>query len=452
MARILAKSLNCQKSPNEIPCNQCSSCLEISESRSMDVFEIDGASNRGIDEIRNLRENVRYAPVHGKFKIYIIDEVHMLTTEAFNALLKTLEEPPGHVLFIFATTEPQKVISTILSRCQRFDFRRIRIQEIVDRIHSISKKEGIQVDQKALRMIAQKADGSMRDGESMLDQLSSYTEGKIDVEDVRAVLGFFDSSFLFELTDLIVKQDAFSALTFIEKMTQQGIDDREFLPEWIEHLRTLLHIQLNLKTDIVTSLTESERSQLTQQASQLDTEKLLRILQIVSETENQMKRSDHPRILFESCMVRLTRLESTVNLKDLFERLGQTDDPEEIHTETPDESTENLDSSKSPKLESVGQVWKDLFTKIPKNKKGLSFCLQSGEPAQLNENSLIVTFPKEKAFERGQVEDNKNKRLLEDLLNDLLGHPVRIECDWNARSEKSVVEKAQEIFEAEVIS
>ena len=334
MARILAKSLNCEKGLTNSPCNQCSSCLEISESRNMDVFEIDGASNRGIDEIRNLRENVRYAPARGRSKIYIIDEVHMLTTEAFNALLKTLEEPPGHVFFIFATTEPQKVISTILSRCQRFDFRRMKIKEIVDRIRFIAEEEGIEIDSDSSRLIAQKADGSMRDGESMLDQLSSYTAGKVRVEDVREVLGLFDSNLLFELTDLILQQEGSSALNFIENLAAQGIDDRELLPEWIDHLRTLLHIQHSLQTDRVLSLTEVERKRFEEQASHMDTEKLLRILQIVLETENQLKRSAHPRVLLESCIVRLVRMDSTVLLKDLLKRLENLEG-NDINSENP---------------------------------------------------------------------------------------------------------------------
>ena len=460
MARILAKSLNCELGPTGSPCNQCSSCLEIAESRSMDVYEIDGASNRGIDEIRNLRENVRYVSARGRYKIYIIDEVHMLTTEAFNALLKTLEEPPEHVLFIFATTEPQKVISTILSRCQRFDFRRLRIQEIVDRIRFIAKEEGIEIDSEADRLLAQKADGSMRDGESMLDQLSSFTEGRIRIEDVRTVLGFFDTNLLHELTDRILHQDGSSALNFIENLTSQGIDDREFLPEWIEHFRTLLHVQHQLQTDRILSLTEVERRRFEEQASRLDTGKLLRMLQIISETENQMKKSDHPRILLESCIVRLVRIDSTVHLKDLLERMEKIESigkKESIHSEESLGSNESIDpkppeNPKPQREKDLNEVWKSLLQMTPKNKKGLAVCLQSGDPTCLEGDALHITFPKDKAFAKEQVEEKKNKTLLEEILKGLMGRPVRIECEWNERPADSIVEKAAEIFEAELVS
>ena len=440
MARILAKSLNCEKGPTETPCNKCSICVEITDSRSMDVFEIDGASNRVIDEIRNLRENVRYSPAKGRYKIYIIDEVHMLTTEAFNALLKTLEEPPKHVLFIFATTEPQKVISTILSRCQRFDFRRLRIQELIDRIHSIAREEGIEIEKEASRLIALKADGSMRDGESMLDQLSSYTEGKVGVEDVRKVLGFFDPELLFDLTNTILNQDGTSSLAFLDNLISGGIDEREFLPEWIEYLRTLLHTQLDLHTDRVASLTDEERNRYREQAARVDTEKLLRMIQMVSDTENQMRRSDHPRVLLESCIIRMSRLDSTVHLKDLLERIKKL------------ESQESPGSHQSaPNLEDIETLRKNLFERIPKSKKGLSTCLNAGEPSFLNGHSLLITFPKERSFEKEQVEEKKNRDLLEGILKEILGRSIRIECILDEKKGSTLVERASEVFEADAL-
>ena len=219
-ARILARSLNCEKGPRPEPCNKCASCQEISRGVSMDVIEIDGASNRGIDEIRNLRENVKFASVRGKFRIYIIDEVHMLTQEAFNALLKTLEEPPLHVKFIFATTRPYKVLPTIISRCQRFDFRKIPTRDIAKKLEEIRKKEKLDVNDEAIFLIARQADGSMRDAEIILDQLLSFTKGKVAADDVTKVLGLLEQDVLFDLADSIINNKKEKVLNIIDGLVK----------------------------------------------------------------------------------------------------------------------------------------------------------------------------------------------------------------------------------------
>jgi len=240
MARILAKSLNCKKGPTINPCQVCAACREITECRSLDVLEIDGASNRGIDEVRELRESVRFAPSSSKFKIYIIDEVHMLTNEAFNALLKTLEEPPEFVKFIFATTQVNKVPATILSRCQHLDFRRIPVLDIINQLNKIVAKERIKLDDEVLFSIARASDGSLRDAESLLDQLISFTKEKISISDVSSLLGVVEQDILFEVTDKIIKKDAQSALDSLSVMLRQGKDSNIILNNIIEHFRNLI--------------------------------------------------------------------------------------------------------------------------------------------------------------------------------------------------------------------
>ena len=217
-ARILAKALNCTQGPTIHPCDRCDSCKEIMVSNSLDVLEIDGASNRGIDEIRNLRENVRFAPAKGRFKVYIIDEVHMLTQEAFNALLKTLEEPPHHVKFIFATTRPHKIPPTILSRCQRFDFKRIPVNDLLAKLKNIAEVEKLKVSKEALFYIARVSEGSMRDAESILDQLASFCDSTIEVNDVVSVLGKVDQDVLFELAQALIDKDAGKGLGLINEL------------------------------------------------------------------------------------------------------------------------------------------------------------------------------------------------------------------------------------------
>ena len=223
-ARIFAKALNCEKGPTADPCNKCPSCLEITQGSSLDILEIDGASNRGIDEIRNLRENVKFSPSKGRFKVYIIDEVHMLTSEAFNALLKTLEEPPKHVKFIFATTQAHKVPPTILSRCQRFDFRRISIKDIVDSLKAIAKKEDLKVDDDVLILMAKHSDGSMRDAQVVLDQISSFADGRISLEDASKILGAVSDDILFSLAESIKSKDSLKALKIIDDLANEGKD------------------------------------------------------------------------------------------------------------------------------------------------------------------------------------------------------------------------------------
>lgn len=239
-ARILAKALNCHQGPTDTPCYACPSCVEISAGQSVDVFEIDGASNRGINEIRELREGARYAPSRDRYKIYIIDEVHMLTTEAFNALLKTLEEPPSHVKFVFATTEPQKIPVTILSRCQRFDFKRITQQDIVEHLTDLCQKEQINAERAALQLLARQAAGGMRDALSLLDQVISFAGDQISEEQVIQILGVANRRHLFELSHAVLSRDAERALITLDDVHRYGYDLHQFASEMVNHLRDLM--------------------------------------------------------------------------------------------------------------------------------------------------------------------------------------------------------------------
>ena len=246
MARILAKALNCKTGIVENPCNQCENCKAVTNCNSVDVIEIDGASNRGIDEIRALRESVSYSPVQSAFKIYIIDEVHMLTKEAFNALLKTLEEPPSHIVFIFATTEPQKVPKTVLSRCQRFDFRPLSNKEIFEKLKGLVSSEKVTATDEAISLIASRAQGAIRDAEGMLEQLISYSEGKITIDDVRDVFGFIGNDLYLKLFEGITNSEENEIIEGIEEITQKGYDLREFISGWLNFLRELLLCKLKI--------------------------------------------------------------------------------------------------------------------------------------------------------------------------------------------------------------
>ena len=329
-ARILAKCLNCEAGgddPVPRPCNECKSCEDITEGQSVDVYEIDGASNRGINEIRELREGVRYAPSQGRFKIYIIDEVHMLTTEAFNALLKTLEEPPDHAYFIFATTEPQKIPITILSRCQRFDFKRISQDDIVGHLASICEKEGLEVETEALQLIARQADGAMRDALSLLDQVIGFAGDQIDEEEVANILGVANREHLFEISRAVLGRDAQEALSALDVVDRYGYDLQQFASELVTHLRDLTVCAAADEPARVTDLTASELEEAQSQLAEMEVagqrrrQLLHRYFSVMAEGARKMTRSPYPKLIFEMTLVRLTDLEPLVELDLLVDRL-----------------------------------------------------------------------------------------------------------------------------------
>jgi DNA polymerase-3 subunit gamma/tau len=321
-ARILAKALNCENGPQARPCYNCTACREIHEGQSVDVFEIDGASNRGINEIRELREGVRYAPSGNRYKIYIIDEVHMLTTEAFNALLKTLEEPPDHAHFIFATTEPQKIPVTILSRCQRFDFKRISQSDIVDHLRMLCDQEDIEAEKAALQLIARQANGGMRDAMSLLDQVISFAGDSIDEAQVAQILGVANRKHLFELSDSVLKQDSEGALMTLDEVNRYGYDLQQFASELVSHFRDLVVTRVVQDPSRVTNLTESELESAKDQVRDIEPNLLHRYFSVMAEGAQEMTRSPYPKLIFEMTLVRMAGLEPLVGLDLLVDRLG----------------------------------------------------------------------------------------------------------------------------------
>jgi DNA polymerase-3 subunit gamma/tau len=319
-ARILARAVNCLNPKNFEPCNECEVCKEIIDGRSLDVIEIDGASNRGVDEIRNLRESVRYAPTRGKKKVYIIDEVHMLTKEAFNALLKTLEEPPSHVLFIFATTELHKVPATILSRCQRYDFRRIGLEEIVGRLKFIASEEKITIDNDSLLIIAKKGDGSMRDAQSIFDQVVSFCGTTIDVRQVGNALNIVDQDLFFRVSDVLRSNDTSAALDLVKDVINSGFDIKEFVSGVTEHFRNMLVAKTTGSTALIEE-SEVHRKRYAADSAAFTLQDLLRILKVTTETEGAIKYSSQPRFKLEVMMVQLTKMEQSVKIDDLLTRI-----------------------------------------------------------------------------------------------------------------------------------
>lgn len=309
LARIFAKALNCQNRKKEEyePCNSCSSCKEIMEGRSVDLIEIDAASHRGIDEIRELREGIRFVPSKSKYKIYIIDEVHQLTKEAANALLKTLEEPPPFAIFILATTEVHKMIPTILSRCQRFDFKKLTLPEILKKLEMISQKEKIKIQKNALEMIAFSADGSLRDAEGMLEQVFTlYGEKEISVEDVKEFLGFIETKVIMDFVDFLSRKDAKSALSFLNDLSERGSDLEQFVKSLIAYIREILVSKIiGIENPYSINLTEEEKEKMKNQSMLFSGEELKRILTILLDAQNKMRFVSFPQLAIELAIVEI---------------------------------------------------------------------------------------------------------------------------------------------------
>ncbi|MBI1807835.1 MAG: DNA polymerase III subunit gamma/tau [Ignavibacteria bacterium] len=321
-ARILAKAINCLHPVNINPDNECALCKEITEGRSVNVFEIDGASNRGVEEIRNLREAVRYGPARGKYKVYIIDEVHMLTKEAFNALLKTLEEPPSYVVFIFATTEIHKVPLTILSRCQRFDFRRIALEEITARLRFIANEEHITIDDDALMIIAKRGDGSLRDAQSLFDQVVSYCGEDVSAKNILSMLNIVDQEMYFRLSDVIKARDVKAALLLVNDVINCGYDLREFLVGVTEHFRNLL-VVLSTGSGRLIETSEVYKKRYMEDAHGLSETDLLRLIKISSETEAALRWSQQPRLKLEIGLMQMAKLDHSVEISQLLQQLDE---------------------------------------------------------------------------------------------------------------------------------
>ena len=421
-ARILAKALNCARGPTPTPCNECVQCKEIIQGNCIDVIEIDGASNRGIDEVRQIIENVRYQPARCSFKIYIIDEVHQVTKDAFNALLKTLEEPPASVKFILATTEPHRLPETILSRCQRFDFRRISLKEIVQRLGDISAREGLTISQGALIAVAREADGSMRDAQSLLEQVLSCfgTEQATEVDEtaLQEVLGLAERRMLFEISASIIAGDGKRCLELVAQATEQGRDLTRLSKDLVEHFRNLMVAQLcgqkkpkNLadqeRAELL-DLPDQEVIALGSQAADVSIDTLLDYFELMAAGEDEIARAANPRFILETLLVRLAMLPKTLPVSQLIERLTQLETrlvsereaaPVGMKTLAPrlssNVSPDSVEATTAPSTASAisqdqEQVWRTFVSFIGKEKKLLASHLECGSAVAIAPESLTI--------------------------------------------------------------
>ncbi len=321
VARILAKAMNCEKGPAPVPCNNCKSCQDITSSGAVDVYEIDGASNNGVEQVRELRDNIKYMPAHSRYKIYIIDEVHMLSTAAFNALLKTLEEPPAHVLFIFATTEPHKIPLTILSRCRRHDFRRISIDAITDHLESICKKENFDIEKESLNLMAREAGGCMRDALSLLDQVMTCSEGGLVRDQILNIMGVIDRKLIFDLTDGILAADVPEILVVLDEIYDRGQDMKKLYSDLLEHFRNLLVVKLSKNLDKLVDVPKHEMKMMADQVSRVTPSHVAQLFDILFREEPTMRFSAQPKMALEMALIRMCQIKPVLSIDEVIEKL-----------------------------------------------------------------------------------------------------------------------------------
>ncbi len=321
VARILAKALNCHSGPSENPCGKCPSCFEITESSSMDVHEIDGASNTGVDDIRTLRENARYLPTRDRYKIYIIDEVHMLSTAAFNALLKTLEEPPEHVIFMFATTEPHKIPDTIVSRCLRFDFKRVPVQQIVEHLKKISQEEQIKISRRGLYTIAREAEGSMRDSQTILERTIAYCGSEISDSDIEELLGHIDRQAIYKIMNAVLKQDTDTCIRTLADIYNYGADLKRFYHDFLELLRDIIIVKSVKDHNTMLELADEDINQIRDFAETTGTDELYRYFEIWFSSEADILRSDFQRTALEIKLIEMVHVGKALLLETIMSRL-----------------------------------------------------------------------------------------------------------------------------------
>jgi DNA polymerase-3 subunit gamma/tau len=446
MARILAKSLNCVQGPTPNPDGTCSVCLGIAAGSSLDVIEMDAASQRGIDDIREIRDRVVLQPVEGRYKVYILDEAHQLTDAAWNALLKLIEEPPPHLVFVFCTTDLSKVLPTVRSRCQTFVFQRPRLQDLVTVLTKVAEGESIDAPPQALSLIARAARGSFRDATSTLDQLASATGKDVTVQSVLQLLGTVEEDALFRLCDLVVDRDTAGALTFVEELSEQGHDLGRLVTDLIEHLRHLMLVQHMHEVPESLPVTEETRERLRAQANQLGEPTVVRLIDLLAVAVDDMRQGGDPRLPLELALVKVTRPAADLSRESTAYRLEQLESarsgpalaghaPVSDTRTGPDEPVAVRAPVPVPvggppdvELEQLQEAWaRTIVPAVAEKSIPTSSLLGDARPAELDGDTLTVEFAPSASFKRTQAEDPKNVAMLRDALYEITGRKLTVE-------------------------
>ena len=444
VARILAKAMNCKAGPIPAPCNQCRSCGEITSGTAVDVFEIDGASNNSVDQVRELRENIKYMPAHSLYKIYIIDEVHMLSMQAFNALLKTLEEPPPHVMFIFATTEPHKIPITILSRCQRHDFRRISLNSMIQHMTTICGEEKFQISDESLVLIAREATGSMRDALSLLDQVLACFKGSVDHDQVLDILGVIDRKYVFDLCDTILRGDILVILETLDDSYNRGHDLKKLYTNLLEHFRNLIVVKMGQNVSKLVDLPQYELDQMVEQTRQVSAAVLSQIFDSLYREEVSIRLSADAKLALEMAFIRMDQIKPVLPIDALIDKLDhlrqefynqpgielsdrKSDVQSEMHAPEPAAEREHSDSAadpapSSPKtptitgdaLKNLDVAWNQLYEIIAQKNPSLGASLSKCRLKRVSADSIEIEV-RANGFTLNMLQREKNMVVLKKI-------------------------------------
>jgi DNA polymerase-3 subunit gamma/tau len=470
LARILAKAVNCAHGPTPTPDGTCHACVAIANGTSLDVIEMDAASQRGIDDIRDIRERVVLQPVEGQYKVYILDEAHQLTDAAWNALLKLIEEPPPHLMFVFCTTELQKVLPTVRSRCQTFVFQRPRLPDLVRKLRLISDAEEIDVPDAALALIARGGRGAYRDAESTLDQLAAATGGTITVQDVLQLLGAVEDEVLFRLVDMVAAGETAEALLFLEEISSQGQDLGRLVLDLLEHLRHLLLVQHMHEVPESVPVTDEAKERLREQANQLPPATVVRLIDLLAVAVDDMRQGGDPRLPLELALVKVTRPSSDLSRESLAFRLERLEEGERFPRETlvatgaTEEPAPMRETESDPLRVELGQLqeaWRrTILPAVESRSIPIGKTLAEAHPSALAGDTLTLEFPQTASFHLKLAEDPKNAAMLRDALYEVTGRKLAVDFALGERghehaedddapaSEEDVVELMKSTFDA----
>lgn len=486
-AKIFARAVNCLNPVGGNPCNECDICKGILDESIMDVIEMDAASNNSVDDVRELREKVKYPPSKSKYKVYIIDEVHMLSKGAFNALLKTLEEPPAHLIFILATTEVEKLPQTILSRCQRFDFRRVTTKDIMKNMRDICSQLDIEIDDEALNLIARSSDGAMRDALSLLDQCISFSQGELSYDNALQILGLVGDDYLFNLVDAIIEKNLESALEIVDEINKKGKDINQFINDLIYHFRNLMIAKNSNSPALIIDAQTDTIKRYTSQAEKLKSSTIMDGVKIFSEAENQSKWSSQPRIILEMSIIKLMNTENKGTLEERIERIenilrngdvsfykkDRGNNENKVNIAKPEKKIDkkktdqkvDLEKEKSSEetqydgelnLDTIKKEWPKILNSIKKVDVPVHVLLMDGKLKSFKKDILTIAYRDE--VHREAVNKKERKECVEKIISRHFGREIRVEFiteeehdEDDEESDRKLIKKVEDFFGKEYV-
>lgn len=476
-AKIFAKALNCLQIKDGEPCNQCEMCKKINAGLAIDVTELDAASNNGVDNIRDIIDDVQYPPQEAKYKVYIMDEVHMLSAGAVNAFLKTLEEPPKRVIFILATTDPQKLPITILSRCQRFDFKRIKNDEIFASLRKIVDQQGVYADDSSLKLIARIADGAMRDSQSILDQAISMGFGKVQYDNVIGMLGLVTNENLINLAELIINKDVERSIKLIDEIVLSGKDSYTFIKDMITHFRNLLIVKVSQSPEDILDMSEENIELVKIQAQKTRVEEVMRNIRILQEAEEQSKWSKQSRIYLELAVIKMCKIEYDTSKEVLLSRINKLEEvvkqgkimvacetvaPMVVRenkevpkiTEAVVRPVQEFNSNSDLTLDIVKKAWRDILETFKAKRLMVIYAsLMTGRLSGCNKGVIEILYEEQYAFNKQRLEKEDNRKVIEEVFSEALKEKVKVKyiVDKKAKQEKSTEDVLYETFGSDIV-